>query len=156
MFGYLGVELGSSPVDVSLSLGKPNLELNSDKNKDLDTLSGKRYIMYAYTRSYDSSMTIVKFLETNGKFETSLICKTSPDGYDELLGIDGYSTEKDIMGRLGTPSSISIRADGLAKKVYFEKWKVGFDLEKNKVSMMCVAEPGLFRYPDEYTPPVEL
>lgn len=142
-----------SLLDVRLKLGKPDIEINPDDDQTANV--SKKAITYIYEEPYGSIKTTVRFFEDGGEFGAAIICRNSPDYSDELLGIYSHSTEADVIKRLGAPSLISIRADGLAKMLSFKKYKVGFEIEKNEISDMCATGSGTLRYIQEYGAPPE-
>lgn len=89
----------------------------------------------------------VVFKTSNNGLKVSSICRDS--GTERLIGVSPGAPESDVLAELGKPTHVSIRNDGLAKVISYRQWNVAFELEKGRVSAMCVAE-GDVRYPDEY------
>lgn len=89
----------------------------------------------------------VVFKTSNNGLKVSSICRDS--GTERLIGVSPGAPESDVLAELGKPTYVSIRNDGLAKVISYRQWNVAFELEKGRVSAMCVAE-GDVRYPDEY------
>lgn len=138
-----GVSLGMTPLDVTLALGKPTRQLSQNV---LDT--SRRYIYENYDGSIKYS---IKFSgsEENPSDVAQVIC--SSDSTREIFGLGKYDSEIDVVKKLGPPSNQSIRADGLAKMISYEKWRVAFEIKQGAVSTVCVTSNGKVTYLQEYT-----
>jgi len=147
--GYMGIEFGMTPLEVKLKLGKPSIEEFSD-NKDP---TNPQDLIYIYSKTYSYSATYIRFFNDSGEFKAGIICKNSPDYGDELVGIENFDNEADIVKKLGLPTHVSIRYDGLAKVISYEDLKVGFELEKDSVTEMCATFRGSLNYNKEYSSP---
>ena len=78
----------------------------------------------------------------------SIICESG--GYGDLLGLDRFDSEEDIVSRLGEPSGESISESGLSRIISFAEWKVAYELVEGRISQRCVTESGVVAYRDEY------
>ena len=144
--GFFGVEFGMTPLEVKLLLGNPSDEISPDELKSYTTPKNKRFI---YDRGL-SSEKFIRFSEENGEYRADILCQDY-GSYESLTGVGWYWTEKEVIERLGKPSSVSISSDGLAKTLSFEKWNVGFEFEKGKIISMCATRSGALKYIKEYS-----
>lgn len=136
------ISLGMTPIDVTLAVGKPTQEILPN---ELDT--SRRYIYEGY--GGDLKYTI-KF---SGSDETpvdvvQVVC--TGDYMNEVFGLGKYDSEKDVIKKLGSPSNQSIRADGLAKMISYEKWNVAFEIQQGDVTKTCISSSGKVTYLKEY------
>lgn len=139
-----GVSLGMTPLEVTLALGKPTTTwLQSD------IVSSRTYFYDSYDGSPRYS---IKFSpsEENPPDIVQVICSTNP--VDEIFGFSKYDSEDEVTKKLGTPSSQSIRVDGLAKMISYKKWNVAFEIRQSVVSTICVTGTGDVTYTLEYDP----
>jgi len=139
------LRLGMTPVEVTLAVGKPGVEISpSDKE------SVRKYV---YKSSYGSGEYeyYVKFSNSSNGLGEYVVMICTESYLHKALGIGVYSTEKDIKNILGEPSHISIRKDGLAKIISYKEWNVAYTIEKSNVESTCVSGEGKVEYVDEYT-----
>jgi hypothetical protein len=134
------ISLGMSPIEVSLALGKPSQETQPDnfggsRTYTYSDYSGEKFIMFS-----NSENTTVD--------SVSIICS---DNYnDKVFGLGKYSSEKEVLKKLGEPTKQSIRSDGLAKTISYEKWNVSFEIQKGEVGNVCISSSGKVSYKNEY------
>lgn len=138
--GVGDVSLGMTPVEVTLAVGKPKVNLEgSEEDTDL------RYIYLNYSDELDY---FVRFSNESGEYRAVLIC--SSNYLREVLGFSKYDSESEVIKKLGEPSSISVREDGLQKTISYKQWKVGFGIEQGDVETVCATESGEVKYIKEY------
>ncbi len=136
------ISLGMTPLEVTLAIGKPTHEILPN---EIDT--SRRYLYQNYIGAYEY---IIKF---SGIDETSsdvvdIVC--SEDYSKNIFGLGNYDSEESVIKKLGSPSNESIRLDGLAKTISYEKWNVAFEIEQEDVSRICVTSSGKVSYTKEY------
>lgn len=141
-----GVRLGMTPVEVKLAKGSPSNE--KDNKIDQDGDKPRLGWLFSGGQATDESTIVVFFGTTPEDVKAAIVC--AEGGYGNLLGLGPYSSEKDIIERLGAPSSVSIHENGLSKFVSFKPLKVAFELTKGQVSKMCVTRYGRVAYTSEY------
>jgi hypothetical protein len=139
-----GIALGATQLDVQLKKGKPSREL-----KPKDDAEGVRWIFFDNDDREDE-FTFVLFSEnaSTRALGVSIVCRQA--SYLDLLGFSRYTDEASIIAKLGNPTHISIRADGLAKTISFEQWKVAFEFEREKMKSICISDSGKVRYSEEH------
>lgn len=141
------IELGMLPVEVKLILGEPAYEGNRDnsetKQEDLYFL----YKAYSWSDSNDIGK-YIRFTKQDGEYRAYLICDDRAN--EQLFGFDSYTTEDEVIKKLGTPTNESIRADGLSKILTFGDLNVSFTFEKNKVTSFCVTDDNEVTFVEEY------
>lgn len=138
-----GVRLGMTPVEVKLAKGAPDQQ--EDQPGDKGDL-GQRWLFG--TREYDEKLGVLFYGKSEDSLRVSIVCLR--DSYRELLGIGRFSSEADLISKLGQPSGTSIAKDGLQKLVSFERWKVAYEIAKGQVSQICISETGSVSFVDEY------
>lgn len=131
------ISLGMTPVEVTLQLGKPNADSTDD---------GVRRFVYAQFDSIDYFVEFQK--DTSGTERATVVC--SATYYGNIFGLANYSSEEDVIRKLGNPSVTSVYKDGLAKLISYEKWKVAFKIQKGEVVDVCVAASGRVVFNEEY------
>lgn len=137
------LSLGMTPLEVSLAVGKPDNESAPLKETDESR-------WYLYNNHYDELEYFVRFSDkTESSTELAEIICTRNYQHD-VFGLSKYSSEKEIKKKLGEPTSQSIRLDGLAKMISYEKWKVAFEIEKGDVIAVCISSSGKVGYKKEY------
>lgn len=139
------ISLGMTPVDVTLALGTPTSQTTAN-GKDGTVAT------YVYRHTDDSDYAlIVMFEQRQGKMRTSIICEDK--GASSLLGFSRYASKGQILAKLGSPTHVSIRADGLSELMSYKKWKASFELEQGVVQGLCIFNSNVVVYTTEYKPP---
>lgn len=135
------ISLGMTPLEVTLALGKPS---GTNENDMFDSHRRYVYTDYSGTPEY-----IIKFSEVTNSIEyVESVC--SRDYSKTIFGLGKYSSEFEVIKKLGAPVSQSIHKDGLKKMISYPEWKVSFEIEKNDVISTCVSEDGDIKYLEEY------
>ena len=126
-----GFELGMTPLEAQLAFGKP----------DIDITEPNRLFVYNKYEYSDEFGQYIRFTELeDGKHVAAVICDFT---YTPVFGLSIYSTEKDVIAKLGEPTYTSVRENGLAKAISYEMWNVGFTIVKGDVSNVCITLPSL-------------
>ena len=135
------VELGMTPVEVTLTKGRPAIVL--DENKYQHVWGFKRY-------EFSDIDTVVIFRGNDPTtMSASAICARH-DNYSKLLGIGNYHTENDIIAKFGEPTHISINDKGTSKYISYKQWNVAYEITQNRVSEQCISSTGKMTYRHEY------
>lgn len=131
------LSLGMSPLDVSLTLGKPSREVPPGET------DGSRRLFYEGLGGVDY---FVKFSDVdNGSIEqVEIICTNNY--LFEIFGLGKYDSEKDVIKKIGPPTTQSIRIDGLAKIISYKEWNVAFEIQKGDIMGVCVTSNGEVSY----------
>ena len=139
-----GVHLGTSPTDVTLSLGKPfaSSKLESDG-------SGRAHLTYLYTKPHneDYALNITFFGRGGSSPRAVVICEQG--GFANLLGFDKFSREQDVLRLLGQPTYSSVRADGLEKAISYSAWNASFKIARGNVVALCIHQGHFIQYDQE-------
>jgi hypothetical protein len=134
------ISLGMTPIDVTLALGKPNLEAPA---------TGEDQTSRFYYFDYDNELNyLIRFSKDSGVERAVVVC--TENSYRKIFGLGKYNDEDKIIEKLGKPTTTSIRADGLAKFISYSQWKVAFSIEKGQVKNVCVTNSGEVKFLDEY------
>lgn len=129
-----------TPVEVTLAVGKPKANLEgSERDTDL------RYIYLGYNDELDY---FVRFSNKGGEHRAVLIC--SSNFLRKVLGFSKYDSEGGIIKKLGEPTSVSVREDGLQKTISYKQWKAAFGIEQGEVETVCATESGEVKYLKEH------
>lgn len=137
-----GITLGMSELDVTLTKGVPDETSKPDLASD-----GFRKVLL-YKGSYDS-YTYVILRGPEEKIVVTEICDKG--GYGRVLGFGEYSSESDVIRKLGTPSNVSVNEQGTAKLMSFSQWNAAFEVEKGSVVKICVTNRPQMRYSVEHS-----
>lgn len=137
-----GVSLGMTPLEVTLALGKPTTTWLQN-----EIIPSRRYFYDNYDGSHRYSVKFSPSEETPPDV-VQVICSNNP--VDEIFGLGKYDSEDEVTKKLGTPSSQSIRVDGLAKMISYKKWNVAFEIRQGVISTVCVTSTGKVTYILEY------
>lgn len=134
------VSLGMTPVEVTLAIGNPEVNLEgTEEDTDL------RHIYLNYNDEVDY---FVRFSNESGEYRAVVIC--SSNYLREVLGFSKYDSESKVIKKLGEPTSISVREDGLEKMISYKQWKTAFGIEQGDVETVCATESGEVKYIKEY------
>ncbi len=131
------VSLGMTLLEVKIALGNPN-----DESTDSD---GSTLFYSDYTGDLDYFIRLER-----GEDEERVVLACTESYYRDVLSLGRYDSEKEVLSKLGPPTNVSVRADGLAKFMSYERWKVAYAIEKGQVQMICVTSSGKASYMDEY------
>jgi len=136
-----GISLGMSEVDVTLIKGEPRKISKLDPapegfRKFMLFDHGSDSYTYAILRGPEGSMVVTDICDKGG--------------YGRVLGFSQYSSEKDILEKLGQPSNVSINEKGTEKILSYPKWNAAFELSKGSVIKVCVSNRPQVRYSVEY------
>lgn len=134
--------LGMTPLEVGLAIGKP---FNDSPAGEIDAYRRQTYKNYSGESQY-----VIKYSVSDGTSpeQAEIIC--TEYYLHDVLGLSVYSSEKSVLAKLGTPSNESIRYDGLAKMISYEKYNVAFEIEQGSVSSVCITSTGKITYLKEY------
>jgi hypothetical protein len=150
-----GIRLGMTQLDVKLLKGAPTtaseIEEQKDHSEDDEGKKGQRFKLswlFGGDESSGTSLKIVFYGATRDDLRVAIVCETG--GYSTPLGLGRFSSEEDIVKRLGSPSTESIDSQGLRKVISYRQWKTAYEIEKGSVEAVCVAASGRVRYSDEY------
>jgi hypothetical protein len=139
-----GIRLGMSPTDVTLSLGKPSAtsKLQSDGR-------GRAHLTYVYTKPHngDYALNITFFAHGGGGPRAVVICEQG--GFSNLLGLDKFSREQDVLRLLGQPTYSSVRADGLEKAISYSAWNASFKIARGNIVALCIHQGHFIQYDQE-------
>lgn len=138
--GIGDVSLGMTPLEVTLAIGKPDIN-NEGSGNDSDL----RYVYLNYSHEVDY---FVRF--SNKTIEPRAVVVCSSNYLREALGLGKYDSESDVTKKLGEPTTISVREDGLRKMISYQQWKVAFEIEQGDVESVCATESGEVTYIDEH------
>jgi hypothetical protein len=139
-----GVKLGMSPTDVTLALGRPSISGKMEIDRD-----GQAHLTYVYTKDQneDYSLDIIFAGADSRSTRAVIICEKG--GFSNLLGLDRYSSEQDVLRNLGTPSYSSIRNDGLEKAISYAAWNASFKVARGRVIALCIHQGNFILYDRE-------
>lgn len=137
------LSLGMSPLEVSLAVGKPD---NESVLKEID--GSRRYLYNNYSGDLEYFVRFSSADEDSSE-KVEVIC--TRDYMHDVFGLSKYSSEEEVKKKLGEPTNQSIRQDGLAKMISYEKWKVAFEVEKKNVVTVCISSSGKVGYLEEYS-----
>lgn len=142
--GIGDITLNMSVLDLKLAFGEPilDLPLSGDDSNDTRLIA---YEKYSFSDTFDY---LIKFEDVGSGERMKYVCKYE---YEEVFGLSIYSSEKEVLSKLGNPTNISIREDSLAKLISYEPWKVVFEIEKGDVNKICVSRSGKLTYSTEYS-----
>ncbi len=136
-----GINLEMSEVDVTLAKGEPDQVSELDKTPD----GYRKFLLYK--GSYDS-YTYAILRGPLDSMRVSDICDKG--GYGKVLGFGDYTSERDLVEKLGEPSTVSINQDGTEKLVTYPQWNAAFGIAKGSVTKVCVTNRREMRYKSEY------
>src|SRR6185503_8768735 len=111
-----GIRLGMSPVDVKLAKGAPNNEDHANVERARD--GGYSLDWFFQNGSYSPRTDVIFYGKQIDGLRASIVCEK--DGYSRPFGLGSYSTEADVLDKLGQPTNTSIAEDGLSKMVSFK------------------------------------
>lgn len=128
MTEFSGVFLGMTPEDVTVVRGEPIFRGDGLEHG---------FFMFAYRINSERYFDDTLFFEPNdlGDLHLTMICDKR---FPRIFGIDGDSTQKDLVRRLGTPSNEKIDNDGLEKRVAYDSWNVEFTIRRNYIAEVCI------------------
>jgi hypothetical protein len=132
-----GISLGASMVDVKLLLGEPATSVVEEPILDGETIA---------TFNYPDGVEVIFRGTDEFDLAASIICNRT---YPAALGVTSYDTEAEVIDRLGEPTSVSVRADGLAKTISYAQWQVSFSLSQNRITSVCVHSSPAITYQNE-------
>jgi hypothetical protein len=133
------------PLEVKLLKGQPTNAADSTPSKQGDEFG----LWWLFRSDGGDGSTMVTFYgPTPDSLKAAIVCARG--GYSTLLGLGRFNTEKDVLTKLGEPTSQSIGKDGLSKIISFKPLKVAYELTKGSVSEICVTESGTIGYVEEY------
>jgi hypothetical protein len=141
-----GVRLGMSPVEVKLAKGSPTAEATETGDKQ------DREFKLGWVFSSDGSderTEVIFYGPTTESAKASIVCGRG--GYSTVLGLGRFNSKKDVIEKLGQPTAESISKDALSKLMSFKPFNVAFELTKDQVTAVCVAESGRVGYIEEYS-----
>ena len=141
-----GISLGMRPVDVTLAKGKAS---NSSEKPKIDESGTSLYWYFDY--STDNYWLTVDFYGNDiNPLEVSRICSNQPNRLN-IKGISylEYEGEKELIRKLGKPTSVSISKDGTSKFISYLPNKVAFEFTRDKITEVCVSEYEV-SYKEEY------
>jgi hypothetical protein len=140
-----GVRLGMTPLEVRLAKGAPTTEEEAKGEKEDEKVK----LGWQFRGELGDESTVVIFYgSTTDTMKVAIVCARG--GYSTLLGLGRHSNEKDVIKKLGQPSTVSISKDGLSKIMSFESFKVAYELTKGQVTELCVTESGGVNYVEQY------
>ena len=141
---FAGVQLGMSPTDVTLALGKPfaSSKIETDGN-------GRAHLIYVYSKGKndDHSLDVTFHGANPSSMRAAVVCEQG--GFSSLLGFDKFSREQDIVRLLGHPTFTSIRGDGLEKTISCSQWNASFKIALGKVMGLCIHQGNFIQYDKE-------
>lgn len=140
-----GVRLGMSPLDVKLRKGAPQ-----NGGEDAPTKDGDTYrVGWLYHATDNGPFLAVIFSgKSPSALQATIVCEQ--DGYNRPMGLGRYTSEDEIVDKLGRPTAVSIASNGLSKIISFEPYKVAFSISKGVVTEVCVTSSGVVSYTEEY------
>lgn len=136
------VSLGMTPLEVTLALGAPSVDSKYTEETD----EYRRFVYNDYSNELDYFIRFSKGDDATAKAE--IVC--TEVSYRNIFGLGKYSSEKQVVAKLGKPTSTSIKDDGLGKFISYLPWKVAFLIEKGQVQSLCVTESGKVSFLQEY------
>ena len=142
-----GISLGMRPVDVTLVKGK------ASNSSEQPTQTENRSHLYWYF--YNPELEHTLMLQFSGNDNESLavysICSNQPNRLN-IKGISflEHTREDEIIRKLGQPTNISIRGNGLSKMLSYLPMKIAFEFTQDKITMVCVTDT-ILSYSDEYS-----
>jgi hypothetical protein len=141
---FAGVQLGMSPTDVTLALGKPFASSKVENDGD-----GQAHLIYVYSKGKHDDRTLDVTFHGNGasSMRAAVVCEQG--GFSSLLGFDKFSREQDIVRVLGNPTFTSIRRDGLEKTISYSQWNASFKIALGKVMGLCIHQGNFIQYDKE-------
>jgi hypothetical protein len=141
---FAGVQLGMSPTDVTLALGKPFASSKVESDGD-----GQAHLIYVYSKGKNDDRTLDVTFHGNGasRMRAAVVCEQG--GFSSLLGFDKFSREQDIVRVLGNPTFTSIRGDGLEKTISYSQWNASFKIALGKVMGLCIHQGNFIQYDKE-------
>ncbi|MEX2259821.1 MAG: hypothetical protein WD672_14035 [Woeseia sp.] len=130
---FAGIRLGMRPVDVTIAKGEASGEqdLSEGENKE------KLRVVWIY-RSDDSGPTVFVIFDGSKREEMVVTRICQRKGYRNLLGVDMYMSEKEVVQELGESSHERINDNQLSKWLSYERWNVAYLVQAGKVDTMCV------------------
>lgn len=135
--GMGDLKLGMREVDVTAAYGR---------KADCDVVESPTQKVWAFNARYSPCNTSV-FLEANKDKELRVTRICSDSSPSEQLS--GVWMEKDLIEKIGDPSSISISKDGLSKISNFESNNISVDVKGGRITQWCVTESPL-EYKEAY------
>ncbi|CAN0459617.1 unnamed protein product, partial [Discosporangium mesarthrocarpum] len=127
---YMGVDLGSKRVDVTLAKGEPEDETDILTNPDTNRKrNGLRY-----------GAVFVELMGADIPDTVTSVCTTQPDLYGddhELFGINHYTQTDTVLERLGPPTSESINSEGTIKAINYKNLNFTVLVSAGEVNMIC-------------------
>ena len=151
---YRDIKLGMSRVEATLIKGAPysglggeisEVEEGESEDRTLYSLS----LYFDYFDNGDNYVVAVLWGTSEATLEVGRVCRVG--GYADLLGFGPYSSEEQVIEKLGTPSSVSINSDGLSKWVNYDQWNVAYNIRAGNVGARCMTDFDM-SYSDEYNP----
>jgi hypothetical protein len=141
-----GIRLGMSPVEVKLVKGPPS----NEQKATIAQQDNEFRLSWEFSSAWggDESTAVIFYGATPDNLKVAIICGSG--GYSTVHGLGRYNNEKDIIRKLGQPTSESINSDGLSKFISFKPLKVAYELTKGQISQVCVTEAGGVGYTNEY------
>ncbi len=136
-----GISLGMSEVDVTLQKGEPDQIDERDTTPD-----GFRKIL-VYKGTSDSYTYAILRGGKDSRVVTNICDK---GGYGRVLGFGQYSSEMDVLEKLGEPSSVSVSEQGTEKILSYPQWNAAFKLAKGNITTVCVTNRPKMRFSVEY------
>jgi|GEM_PF-3689624 len=137
-----GIELGMSEVDVTLLKGEPV------SRTPLKTTDNEQYRELATYGAHSTTSLFVYFGGMKGALHVDSVCMQE-DTFS-IFGLGQFSSEQDVLDKLGTPSGTSINAKGTRKLLTFDSWHVAYEIQQGKVITMCVTNKAKMAYDVEY------
>ena len=135
-----------SPLEVKLAKGAPKNEAEAKTEKEND-----QYFMFWNFKEgdYSPTVTVTFYGKTEDGLKAAIVCEE--DGYSKLFGLGRFSSEKEVVEKLGAPTNTSIAENGLSKAVSFKPYKVGFAIAKGTVTELCITQSGTLKFSREFT-----
>jgi hypothetical protein len=140
------IRLNSTQLDLKLKKGKPNQISESTEN------DGRAAWKYSSRFRDDPELTVIFDKDNEAKNQSLVAIICAEGGALSLLGIKEFANEASIRTKLGDPTDISIRIDGLAKMISYKQWNAAFQLEEDSVRAVCISNSGKVRFGEEYKP----
>lgn len=144
-----GIGLDLRPVEVSLKLGEPIRKI--DVIEVDEPKPGSEYsALWVYAEDYEADeWMLVRFYGSDpDNITTGIICQFN--GSDELVGVNRFYSEDRIIERLGEPTHVSINKDGTSKYISYEHWLAAFEIERGRISALCLSKSGRVTFGVEY------
>lgn len=146
-----GIRFGMTQLEVQLAMGEPEISLPVRGSEDSDPELGRRYghfWVYGGTDGVERVLTIRFYGDAPEELGAAIVCER--DGFNKVLGIGRFNSEKTVIDKLGEPTSVSIDSEGLKKYISYEQWGVAYEIEQRKVRRYCIIESGPMTYYTEY------